>query len=148
MTTILDNTACPAVLQVKQQTRTFNFLIGLSALLLALGFLLGDSANNSNYTILLELFNAKTWAAIFCAYGTLKLFQLFEKLPHLITILTSIIGVWVWIYVFFSFIIFDTATLSPAELLILLPLACEAGELVLDIFNFRLYGRKNRNPSI
>lgn len=148
MITILDNTAYPAVLQVKQQTRTFNFLIGLSALLLALGFLLGDSANNSNYIILLELFTAKTWAAIFCVYGTFKLFQLFEKLPHPVRILTSVIGVWIWIYVFFSFIVFDSVSLSPAELLIFLPLACEASELVLDIFNFRLCSRKNRNPSI
>ena len=135
------------VLQVKQQTRTLTLLIGLSAILLALGFLLGDSTHNTNYAILLELFPPTTWGAIFSAYGVLKLLHILDKLPHSVKILTSIVGVWVWIYVFFSFIVFDTVRLSPAELLIILPLACEIGELVLDIFNFRLCGRNKGTPS-
>lgn len=134
--------------QVGQQAKILTLLLGLTAILLASGFLLGDSANNSNYRILLELFDYKVWSVIWGAYGILKFFQLFEKLPYCVRITTSITGIWLWLYLFLSFIVFDRFDFSPAELLILLPLACEVGELVLEIFKFRLKGPNKRNPSI
>lgn len=148
MSTILTNIASPAVEQIRQQAKTFTLLLGLTALLLSLGFLFGDASNNSNYIILLELFDQHVWALIFAVYGTLKIFQLLEKLAHPLRITTSVVGTWLWIYAFLSFIVCDKLTFSPAELLIVLPLACEAGELVLDIFNFRLCSPSERNPSV
>lgn len=148
MSTISTNFATPVLNQVGQQAKILTLLLGLTALLLASGFLFADDNNNSNYKILLELFNHKIWATIFFVYGSLKIYHLLDKLPHLLRVLTSICGLWIWIYVFLSFIVFDPSRISPAELLILLPLACEAGELVLDIFNLRLCGRSQRNPSV
>lgn len=148
MSTILNIIDDPIPQQVGQQAKILTLLLGLTAILLAIGFLFGDSANNSNYKILIELFNHKVWAVMLATYGVLKFFQLFEKLPHFIRILTSVVGIWLWLYVFLSFIVFDRLDFSPAELLIVLPLACEVGELVLDIFNFRLNRPNKRNPSI
>jgi len=132
-----------------QQAQILTLLLGVTALLLAVGFLFTDNiALNSNYRILLELFNSTTWAGILFTYGAIKIYHLLDKLPHSIRILTSVFGTWLWLYIFLSFIVFDPTGASPAELLIFLPLACEAGELVLDIFNFRLCSPKQRNPSV
>lgn len=146
---ILHNIASPAVEEAAQQAKVLTLLLGLTAILLSIGFLFGDPVNNSNYKIMLELFPHKIWAVIFCTYGVLKLFQILDKLPHIFRILTSVAGTWIWLYVFLSFVVFDVIPINPAELLIILPLACEAGELVLDIFNFRLCkGPSQRNPSV
>lgn len=138
----------PAKFQLEHQVKVFALLLGVIAILLGLGFMLGDSSNSTNYTILLELFNSSTWTAIFFLYGCTKLLQFLDRLSYKLRVLTSMFGSWLWLYVLLSFMVFDPSKLSPAELLIILPLACEAGELVLDIFNLRLCSPSQRNPSV
>lgn len=148
MSKLISNFANTTTNQLGQQAKTLTLLLGLTALLLAMGFLFGDSAGSSNYKILLELFDPKVWSMIFFAYGSLKIYHLLDRLPHLLRVATSVCGTWIWLYVFLSFVIFDPKGISPAELLVVLPLACEAGELVLDIFNLRLCRPSKRNPSV
>lgn len=127
-----------------EQARVLTFLLGLIALLLSLGFFIGDGNQSTNYSLLFDLLSPKIWAVLFGIYGGIKVYQAFDKLPGYLRIITSIIGTWIWIYVFLSFVVFDQYPISPAELLILIPLACEAWELVLDIFNFKCrLGKRN-----
>lgn len=145
---VLDNTKTKlssVILLTGQDAQLLSLVLSTTSILLALGFLVGDSYSH-NYEIMIELANPLTWSAIFFAYGIIKACQLLSDIPHTAKIFGSIIGCWLWIYMFLSFVVFDEYVPAPAEFLILLPLACEAWELVLDIFNFRYCPK--RKPSI
>lgn len=118
-------------------------VLGICALLLATGLYFGDTSS-SNYEILLELFSHETWAAIFALYGTAKIIQGSHRLPSGIDIVICAIGIWLWNYIFLSFVVFDFKNFTAIEILLLLPVACEVWELALEIFAFRVRRSKNR----
>jgi hypothetical protein len=116
-------------------------VLGISALLLATGLWLGDTSS-SNYAALLNAATNTTWALIFASYGIAKIIQSGHDLPNGVDILISVIGIWLWNYLFFSFVLLDTREFTAVELLLLLPVACEFWELALDIFAFRIRYKK------
>lgn len=119
-----------------QNAKLLAGILGISALLLSCGFLFTDSSSH-DYKLLVYLFSAKVWAAILLGYGSAKLCKSINGVNLKLDLLTTMFGVWLWTYIFISFVVFDNNAFTPIEILLLLPLIIEAWELVLDIYNFR-----------
>lgn len=128
-----ENLPCASVYDASKSVKVLAWSLGLAALLLCCGFLFANSASQ-DYNFLLYLFNSKVWASIFFTYGTLKIYQAIKGIPYKLDLVTSIVGMWAWIYVFISVVVFDHRPFTPIEILLLLPVILEAWELVLDIF--------------
>lgn len=116
------------------ESKTITMLLGMIGLFLGIGFIIGDSGS-MDYHPLLMLFDSWIWATIFLLYSFLKFSQIVQKVPDRVRIFNSTLGMWLWTYVLISFLIYDPKPVSPAEILLLVPLVCEVIELVIDLYH-------------
>ncbi len=114
------------------QGRLLPFMLGLTSLFLGVGFLIGVTIS-PNYVYLLEFLPVKYWGIWFIAYGILKVMQAAFRTPLWLKTLNAMQGSWLWLYIFFVFAIFDKATLSPIEILLILPILGESFNLLIDM---------------
>jgi len=96
----------------------------LAGFLLSIGFYVGD-VSNQNYDLLNQFAKTSVWSILFGTYAITKFFAFVWNVPSFISKINSLFGIWLWNYVFLSFVIFDETMFSPAELLLLLPLLIE-----------------------
>lgn len=116
------------------ESKTITMLLGIIGLFLGIGFIFGDSTS-ADYHPLHMLFDAYVWAIIFLSYSLLKFLVIFKKIPCRVKVFNSTLGMWLWTYVVISFLIYDSKPISPAEILLLVPLVCEVIELVIDLYH-------------
>lgn len=112
-----------------------SIVLSILASLLFSGFLLSSHLNaNPNYRFLVQLFNYDTWASLFAAYGLIKLAGCLYRVPNFIKALNSNLGLWIWIFIYLSFVIFDTTAMTPLENMLLLPIFCEVWALTIIFY--------------
>lgn len=114
------------------ESKTITMLLAVIGLFLGIGFLIGDSSS-IDYHPLRMLFDPIIWAIIFLGYSAIKFSQIIKKIPIRIKVFNSTLGMWLWTYVVISFLFYDPKPISPAEILLLVPLVCELIELIIDL---------------
>lgn len=119
------------------ESKTITMLLGIIGLFLGIGFFIGDSTSIDYYPLLM-LFDSATWGIVFLIYSFLKLLQIVKKVHCRIKAFNSTLGMWLWTYVIISFLIYDPKPISPAEILLLVPLVCEVIELVIDLYHNKM----------
>ena len=102
-----------------------NIALMFAGILLAIGFFVGDVTNNQNYGMIREFASPFEWAIILIIYSLIKLLSIIWIVPKSLCTLNGIFGIWMWNYIFLSFSVFDTTPISPAELLLILPILIE-----------------------
>lgn len=125
-------------------TRTLTLLLGLHGITLGIGFALGD-ITDLDYTAVIQFAKPVYWAIGLWVYGILKVLQALSRMPATIKLLNALQGIWAWSFLFISFSIIDTAPITPTELLLVVPILCEVWELVVAIFNSRIYPRRRKD---
>ena len=116
--------------------RTITLLLGTFGLLFGIGFIIGSTSQDRYYPFTV-LVPAEYWGVVFCVYGLLKLYQTRYYCSTKLRVATSTLGIWLWSYASISFILYEYSTLSPSDILLLLPLTYEILELVIDLFQHR-----------
>lgn len=100
------------------------FILCITGLLISIGFLFGD-ANNNNYISINSLAPFFIWSILFLVYGILKGLSIFKKLPFIIGAIGCALGLWLWSYIFLSFVLFDPVPLTVTEILLAVPVLAE-----------------------
>lgn len=98
--------------------------IGWLALLLSAGFMLSES-QNTNYEFLNSHASKMMWATLFALHGFLLLFLSLWHMPTFVTRTVSIVGLFLWTYVFLSFTFYDPTPINSTEWMLLLPMMIE-----------------------
>lgn len=111
-----------------------NTILALTSFLMAFGFLFGEGVNQ-NYTLLYEVLPPVTWAAIFSLYSGVKVASCVTKVSNGFKYLNSTIGIWAWTTLFLSFVFYDSTAMTPAEMILLMPVLTELWVL-LSVFDF------------
>ena len=108
--------------------------LGVSGVLLAIGFALGTA--NSNYTAMMQLMHHYWWSLLFFVYGFTRLWGInVTQFHYTIEVAVSAIGIWALNYVFLSFTVFDPQPMAPTEMLLLMPVLAEVLCLTKIIYN-------------
>jgi len=143
----LDNNFRILCLFCSQKAET-NTLLGLTSLLMALGFLIGNG-NNSNYDLIYAVLPAASWSLVFCSYASIKLASCLTEVNKLIRYVNSSIGIWAWMCIFLSFTLFDQAPIAPTEVLLLMPVLAEMW-VMTSIFDFqpRYLNQDKNHPGV
>jgi len=128
------------------ESKTITMLLGLIGMFLGLGFFIGDSSSE-DYLPLLALLDAESWGVVFLFYSTLKFSQILTKIHCRIKVFNSTMGMWLWTYILISFLFYDNKPISPAEILLAIPLVCEVIELVVDLFHHKRTGSLKKESS-
>lgn len=124
------------------QAQALTFMLSLTALIMGLGFILGVTTS-ANYAGIVALGGDLVWAGAFIVFGLLKLIQAVFRIHYFVKIGNSLLGIWLWSFLFLTFSVIGKAELRPLELLLVIPILCEAWEITMTIFNFRLFqGRR------
>ena len=100
------------------------FLLWIAAFVTAIGFFLGDSSN-PNYEMITAFASNNMWGLMFVLYGVLKFLEYWDHLDFKIKLINSIVGLWMWNYIFLSFTVFDKSNVAPTELMLLMPIIAE-----------------------
>jgi hypothetical protein len=123
--------------------RQIRWLIGWIALSLGIGFWTAD-ATTDNYTALKEFAPVLVWAMLFIAYGFEKLLGCVVQLPFKVVLGFSVIGLYLWGYVFISFVMFDNSDVQATEYMLMFPLITElwvVSKLIFDVVYINYYSK-------
>lgn len=120
---------------------TLSTLLGLTAILLGLGFALGTAETNSNYELLYVLAPKLFWATSFLVYGIIKVTSAAFRVWNTLKILATVYGLWLWNYLALSFTLFDKTALAPTELMLFITVIGELWVLTLILYNRKNFRR-------
>jgi hypothetical protein len=124
-----------------QEKIEMNLLLAIASIIISLGFFFGGKVeNNSNYTFVYTMFNDFIWAFMFMLYGSVKLLTTFQQGYNALKCSNSMLGIWMWCYIFLSFAIYDTTAVAPTEWLLLMPAITE---VIVLVSLFHVAGVKN-----
>jgi hypothetical protein len=112
--------------------------MAVAGIVLTLGFIFGDPGTKS-YVLAVLLAPISLWIVISAGYAVLRLIDAIFKLPYLFRIILSIIGMWIWSYLWLSSTAFDNSSMTHLEPLLLVPILCEVWSLALVIYDFTFY---------
>ena len=115
----------------------FTSLLGLCALLLAIGFCIKGPTTNTNYVLLYEVASFKFWGTMYFIYGLVKIFGVFYRTYVGVKIANIILGMWLWSCLIFSFVIYDSAPIQPTELMLFVLLIAEVWSMSLTLVHMR-----------
>lgn len=124
----------PKLYLLEERTKLIAFLLGVMAVLLCAGIWWGDMAHY-HVEILLETMHIGLWTALLLTYAAIKMYT---KTKPLTDTIAACFGLWLWIYLFLTFVVLDTQPPSPLESMLLLPIVLEAWELILNIVSLHL----------
>jgi len=118
-----------------QQSQHHAILLTATALLLSLGFLIGNPVDQHNYIALYQLMSNMAWSFCFFVYAVIKFFQALKLIATTWTVIASMcLGVWLWSAIFVSSIILDPHAVAPTEFLLVTPLLLEVYQLAIDLY--------------
>lgn len=103
-----------------KDTTTLRLSLSLSALSLSFGFIFGSS-DTPYYYFLEHLMEFSQWAMIFGLYGGMLLVSSFYKLHRAILCSIDAIGLWLWVYIFISFVIVNPIHNPSAAYMLIVP---------------------------
>ena len=99
-------------------------ILSVAGFFMALGFFLGDSSN-SNYLAINSLASYHVWGLVFLFYSISKGLTTLYRIPRFICVGICTLGLWLWSYIFLSFVLFDPIPMTSTEILLLIPLLAE-----------------------
>lgn len=124
----------PKLYLLEERTKTIAFLLGVMAVLLCAGLWRGDAAHYHVVTML-DTLNIYWWTALLVVYATIKMYT---KTKPITDTVAACFGLWLWIYLFLTFVVLDKEPASPLESMLLLPILLEAWELLLNVVSVHL----------
>jgi hypothetical protein len=139
----LDQLVDPKLYLLEERTKTIAFLLGIASVLLCVGIWWGNLMHYQ-LEIITQNISRETWTILLLGYAVTKLNP---NTDHYTNIVACCFGLWLWIYVFLTFVVFDSQPPGVLESMLLLPIILESWELVLNIVNMRLAKRWRHNGS-
>lgn len=101
------------------------FLLALASAFLGLGFLFADGSN-SNYQMIYAFASKYAWGVFFLLYSASKFCAYFFRIDYKVKLASGVLGLWAWNYLLLSFTMFDITPITPAEILLILPVLVES----------------------
>ena len=117
-------------------TVALRWALGWVAMLLTAGLAFG-AADTSNYGAINRLQPLGIWMALFGAYAVCHLAACLYRLPTAVMYVCGVLGLWLWSYLFLSFVVFDRTPVQATEVMLIVPLIAEVWILAGDIFERR-----------
>ena len=107
---------------------TIDIILAIFGLLVSIGLIYGVTASK-NYVLLTTIFDKSYWAALLAGYSLYKIIKVLYEVPIFIRIISSLFGMWLWVYIFLSFTLHDPGPIEPLELVLITPLTMELWSL-------------------
>lgn len=107
--------------------------MGWIAIALASGFFFAQ-VSTSNYIAFNGFSPAWIWGVLFAAYGACHVTACLYKIPNWLSYCCGAMGLWLWNYLFLSFVVFDETPIQATEVMLALPIICEVWLLAEDIY--------------
>jgi len=99
------------------------FTLGVVGLILGFGFFVSSTAGE-NYDAINQAAAQSIWGAVFFLYGAMSVYSSMYRIEFWTKGLLGIFAIWLWSYIFFSFVVFDVTPARPTEwVLLVLPLS-------------------------
>ena len=131
----------PKLYLLEERTKLIAFLLGVMAVLLCCGLWWGDM-EHYHITIMLETMHIYVWTALLLTYASIKMYT---KTKPITDTIAACFGLWLWIYIFLTFVVLDKQPPSPLESMLLLPILLEAWELLLNVVSVHLTYKWGKN---
>lgn len=100
------------------------FILGFIAAVLSFGFFF-SSASNDNYAFLVQVFSVGMWGLTFLVYGISNIASTLFYWSFKTKSVISTIGIFLWSYIFLSFVVFDPTPIYSTEWMLLFPIILE-----------------------
>ena len=123
--------------------RQVKWLLGWVALALGIGFWVAD-VTTSNYLTLKQFAPVWVWAILFMVYGLKKILSCLFRIPFIVTLSFSAMGLYLWGYLFISFVIIDITNVQASEYMIIFPLLTEVwilSKIIFDVVYINFYNK-------
>lgn len=101
-------------------------MLCIASWLMAVGFITGVHDRSVDYIAIWQLGSKYFWCYTFALYALIKTITIFGDIDYRIALVNGVVGLWGWLYICLSFMLFDTSTISPHELVFLLPVIAES----------------------
>lgn len=121
--------------------RQTKWLLGWVSLTLGIGFLAAE-VTASNFVALTEFAPIWVWTIMFMVYGLKNILGCVLRIPCVVTASFSALGLYLWGYLFISFVIFDHTNVQASEYLIIFPILAEVwilSRIIFDIVYINYY---------
>lgn len=109
-----------------------------SALTLMVGFFYG-STDTDNYNFLHALMCYTYWAMVFGVYGIAMFFTAVSKIPRYTHCAIDFVGLWLWTYLFLSFVVASSEPVTSAEFLLIVPILSSIWIITDRLFKLYIY---------
>jgi peptidoglycan/LPS O-acetylase OafA/YrhL len=119
--------------------RATRWTLGWVALVLSVGMFF-TATQTENYNAINSFSDRRVWGCIFLSYGACQVAASLFVLPAWVRIACCVVGLWVWSYLFLSFVVYDPTPIQATELMLAVPLISEVWILAGDLFT-RTEGR-------
>ncbi len=100
------------------------WVLGWLGVLLSIGFLTA-STDNSNYEFINTLYSRLIWFMMFFTYGAMLIGTSMYNIAYHIRSILSVVGIFLWSYVFLSFTFYDKTPIYATEWMLLIPVIVE-----------------------
>jgi hypothetical protein len=100
------------------------FVIAWLAYILAFGFF-ASSTNNHNYEFINTVTGKNIWGSLFVFHGTMMMVTALFTINNYTRSAVSIIGIFLWSYVFLSFTFYDPTPINSTEWMLMIPVILE-----------------------
>ena len=100
------------------------WILGWMAIVLSIGFLTA-STENANYEFINTIYSRTVWIIAFFGYGCMLLGTSLYNIAYHIRSIVSVIGIFLWSYIFLSFTFYDPTPTYATEWMLLLPVLVE-----------------------
>lgn len=124
----------PKLYLLEERTRTIATLLGVAAVLLGLGIIFGNDIQN-HVVAMTHTMPKILWVLCLVIYAAIKVHPNTNLKTN---VAAAVFGLWLWTYLFLTFVVLDTASNSPLEYMLMLPILLESWEFTLYVVNIRL----------
>lgn len=100
------------------------WILGWLGVLLSVGFLTA-STDNPNYAFINTINVKMMWVTMFFAYGCMTVGTSLYNIAYQFRSLLSVVGIFLWSYVFLSFTFYDPTPIYATEWMLMLPVLVE-----------------------
>ena len=115
---------------LSKKNNDFTALSAIAAIIMSVGFFLGVDATNDNYTLVYQYISAHWWSFIFGVYGLITILSRLYDIHPAVRMVSGVVGIWAWMYIFLSFTVFDASPVAPTEYLLSVPIIAEVWNLI------------------
>lgn len=115
---------------------SLNMITAIVALSLGFGFMFAN-ADNENYKLVTDAAPTWVWGSLFLIYGIVMIGNLFIAERFILKLITGVSGLFLWVYVFLSFVVFDPTPVYSTELMLAIPIVAQTWLLAETLFKKR-----------